>query len=64
MEEIKKPLGFENLLKALALQVGSEVNYSELARMTGINKNTVERYIDLLEKVFIIFLGSSPSFFT
>jgi len=55
LEEIKKPLGFENLLKALALQVGSEVNYSELARMTGINKNTVERYIDLLEKAFIIF---------
>ena len=55
MEEIKKTLGFENLLKALALQVGSEVNYSELSRITGINKNTVERYIDLLEKAFIIF---------
>jgi len=55
LEEIKKPVHFENLLKALALQIGSEVNYSELARMIGINKNTVERYIDLLEKAFIIF---------
>ena len=55
LEEIKKPVCFENLLKALALQIGSEVNYSELARMIGINKNTVERYIDLLEKAFIIF---------
>ena len=55
LEEIKKPICFENLLKALALQIGSEVNYSELARMIGINKNTVERYIDLLEKAFIIF---------
>ena len=55
LEEIKKPVHFENLLKALALQIGSEVNYSELARMIGINKNTVERYIDLLEKAFVIF---------
>lgn len=55
LEDIKKHICFENLLKALALQVGSEVNYSELANTIGLSKNTVERYINLLEKTFIIF---------
>ncbi len=43
------------LLQALALQVGSEVSYNELATMIGINKKTVSDYIELLEKAFIIF---------
>lgn len=55
LEDIKKHVCFENLLKALALQIGSEVNYSELANTIGLSKNTVERYINLLEKAFIIF---------
>ncbi|MCF6177388.1 MAG: ATP-binding protein [Victivallaceae bacterium] len=55
LENIKKPVYFDKLLQALALQVGSEVKYSELASLVGINKNTVERYINLLEKAFIIF---------
>jgi predicted AAA+ superfamily ATPase len=39
--------------------VGSEVSYNELARMLGLDKETVERYLDLLEKVFVVFrLGS------
>jgi len=44
-----------NLLKALALQVGSQVSYTKLASLVGVDKNTVERYIDLLEKSFIVF---------
>ena len=52
---IKKPALLDKLLKALALQIGSEVSYHELAQITGADKETVERYIDLLEKAFIIF---------
>ena len=55
LESIKKPALIEKLLKALALQIGSEVSYNELAQITGADKNTVEKYIDLLEKVFVIF---------
>lgn len=43
------------LVQCLALQVGSEVSYGELAAMTGLNKGTVETYIDLLEKTFVVF---------
>ncbi len=44
-----------DLLRLLAYQVGSEVNYSELGTKLSISKETVQRYIDLLEKAFIIF---------
>ncbi len=54
-EGIRKPEVLENLLKALALQIGSEVSYNELSRLLQIDKNTVSNYIDLLEKVFVIF---------
>lgn len=53
--EIKKPIVLDKLLKAIALQLGSEVSYSGLGQMVGADKETVERYIDLLEKAFIIF---------
>lgn len=52
---IKKPHILEKLLKALALQVGSEVSYHELSQIVGADKETIERYIDLLEKAFIVF---------
>jgi len=54
-EGIRKPDILENLLKALALQLGSEVSYNELSRILQIDKNTVSNYIGLLEKVFVIF---------
>lgn len=53
---IKKSGALVGLLKALALQIGSEVSYSELANLTNLNKKTVESYIDILEKNYIIFL--------
>jgi predicted AAA+ superfamily ATPase len=53
--EIKKPVILDKLLKALALQIGSEVSYNELSQTIGADKETVERYIDLLEKSFILF---------
>jgi uncharacterized protein len=43
------------LLRALALQVGNEVSYSELAKLLFVDNKTVERYIFLLEQVFIVF---------
>jgi uncharacterized protein len=43
------------LLRALALQVGNEVSYSELAKLLYVDNKTVERYIFLLEQVFIVF---------
>ncbi len=43
------------LLQLLALQVGSEVSYHELSKELGIDRGTVERYIDLLEKTYVIF---------
>jgi len=55
LEGIKKTAVLEKILKALALQLGNEVSYHELAQLVGVNPNTVEKYIDLLEKAFVIF---------
>ena len=55
LEQIKKPVLLEKLLKALALQLGNEVNYLELSQVVGADKGTVEKYIDLLEKAFVLF---------
>ena len=44
----------KKILKALALQLGSEVSYHEIAQLLGIAPQTVERYLDLLEKSFVI----------
>jgi len=54
-QDLRRPELLENLLRALALQVGSEVSYTELAQLTGTDHSTVQRYIQLLEKAFIIF---------
>jgi hypothetical protein len=43
------------ILQLLALQIGQEVSYSEIAASVGLNKKTIERYLALLEKVFVIF---------
>lgn len=54
-EGIKKSTVIKQLLQALALQIGQEVSYQELAAMLGINRLTVQKYIDILEQAFIIF---------
>lgn len=54
-QNIKKPQKLELLLKGIALQLGNEVSYNELALLTGLNIHTVENYIDILEKAFIVF---------
>ncbi len=57
--EIRKPEVLEKLVQALAFQVGSEVSYNELAQLIHVDKNTISRYIDILEKGYVIFkLGS------
>ncbi|MCH5377607.1 MAG: DUF4143 domain-containing protein, partial [Planctomycetes bacterium] len=55
LEGLKKPPLLEKLVKALALQLGSEVSFSEIAQLTGADSHTVERYIDLLEKAYVVF---------
>jgi predicted AAA+ superfamily ATPase len=52
---IKKPVLLEKILKALALQVGNEVSFYELAQLLDSDKGTIEKYIDLLEKAYLIF---------
>lgn len=54
-EGIKQADKIVDLLKLIAFQVGQEVSLQELARQLGISKNTVENYLDLLSKVFVIY---------
>lgn len=54
-QDIKRPELLRKLLQALALQMGSEVSMNELAQTVGLDRKTVERYIGLLEQIFIIF---------
>lgn len=58
--QLKKPQLLEKLLQSLALQVGSEVKYNEIAQLIGADPKTVEAYIDILEKAFVIY--RLPSF--
>lgn len=59
-KDIRQPEALSKLLVAIALQLGSEVSSHELGNMIGLKSETVERYLDLLEKVFVIF--RLPSF--
>ncbi|MHC1777625.1 MAG: ATP-binding protein [Lentimicrobium sp.] len=52
---IKKPDTIQRLVQALAWQVGSEVSYTELAQITGLDPKTANAYIDVLEKAYILF---------
>lgn len=54
-QNIKNPEVLEKLLQALALQIGSEVSFNELALLLGIDKKTVESYVRILEQSFVIF---------
>lgn len=55
LETIKKPVLLEKILSALALQIGNEVSYNELVQLLNSDKETIEKYIDLLEKTGVIF---------
>lgn len=60
-QDVRRPELLEKLLKGLALQIGSEVSFQELARFIESDQATVQRYLDLLEKTFIVFRQMSFS---
>ena len=55
LEGVRRPEKIVDLLRLLAFQIGHEVSLTELGTGLGLNRETVERYLDLLEKVFVIF---------
>jgi len=55
LEEIKKPALIEKIIRALALQIGSEVSFNEVAGLVGADSKTVEKYIDILQKACVVF---------
>ena len=61
LEGIRHSDKLQRLVQLLAFQIGKEVSLAELGRQLGMSKNTVERYLDLLEKVFVIFKRSGFS---
>ena len=52
---IRRPELLDKLLRALAFQLGNEVSYNELSNTLQVDKNTIQHYIQLLEKAFVIF---------
>lgn len=54
-ENIRHSDKLDKLLKAVAYQIGSDVSYSELGSLCSLDSKTVEKYISLLEKAFVIF---------
>lgn len=55
LEDIRNASKINNLLRLIAFQVGQEVSYQELGRQLAMSKNTVERYLDLLSKVYVLY---------
>lgn len=53
--KIRKPEVLEKLLKALAFQIGSEVSYNELSKIVGVDKNTINKYIEILIQGYVIY---------
>ncbi len=59
LDGVRKPQTVIALLKLLAFQIGNEVSFRELSQQTGVSIATVQKYVDLLEKNFVIYrLGS------
>ena len=61
LSNIRKSEVLEKLIQVLALQMGNEVNYNKLSQLIGIDKNTVQKYMELLEKGDVIFRLNSYS---
>ena len=60
-EQIQKPEKLTRLLQALALQVGCQVSYNEIGQICNLDSKTVEKYINVLEKIYVIFRLNSFS---
>ncbi len=56
IDNIARPVLLDKLVRALALQVGNEVSYNELAQLCGSNPKTIEKYVHLLEKAHVVFI--------
>ena len=54
IDGIKNSSKMRDLLRLIAFQMGNEVSYDELGRQLGISRNTVEKYLDLLSKIYVI----------
>jgi predicted AAA+ superfamily ATPase len=61
LDKIKKSEQLTRLLRALAFQIGSQASYTELGQICGLDNKTVERYITVLEQMFVIFRLASYS---
>ena len=55
IDGLKNSSKMRDLLRLIAFQLGNEVSYEELGKQLGMSKTTVEKYLDLLEKVFVIY---------
>ncbi len=55
LDKVKNSSKIFNLLRLISFQIGKEVSYDELGKQLSISKNTVERYLDLLSKVFVLY---------
>lgn len=59
LDSISKPDRLIRLVQALAHQIGDQVSYNEIGQLVGLDPKTVERYVDVLEKCYIVFrIGS------
>jgi predicted AAA+ superfamily ATPase len=55
LQDVRKPALLQRLLTALALQIGQEISYTEIGQTIGADNKTVDRYVELLEKCFVVF---------
>ena len=55
IDGLKNAGKMKDLLRLISFQTGNEVSYDELGKQLGMSKNTVEKYLDLLAKVFVIY---------
>jgi predicted AAA+ superfamily ATPase len=55
IDGLKNSRKMRDLLRLIAFQIGNEVSYEELGQQLGMSKNTIEKYLDLLSKVFIVY---------
>jgi len=60
-QEVRKPDLLDGILKALAMQISNEVSFNEIAQLLKSDPNTIKRYIELLEKAYVIFRLNSFS---
>jgi uncharacterized protein len=55
LDNVKDSVFILNLLRLIAFQIGNDISFAELATKLHVNKNTVTRYLDILEKCYILF---------